>query len=65
MAPEEDIAQLRGLFPDWRFGTTWATLNTGPDQRRITASRNGVLIIGSDAYEVAWKIHREEPDQTI
>jgi hypothetical protein len=55
-----DIDRLRADHPLWRIGTTWATVNTGPDPRRLTATREGVLLSAWTAAELSAKIAAEE-----
>jgi hypothetical protein len=55
----EDIVWLRERFTDWNFGTMWTTVSSGPDHRRIWASRNGVLLSADTAIALVGKIERE------
>jgi hypothetical protein len=55
-----DLDELRAQLPDWHIGTVWATAATGPDARRITARRDGVLLSAWTAAELAIGIQREE-----
>lgn len=57
-----DLDSLREQFPSWRFGTTWASAASGPDKRRLTASREGVLLTAWNQFELASKIRREEAE---
>jgi len=54
-----DIARLREQFPDWAFGTVWATAASGPDVRRLWAMRDGILLLAWTAAELAGDIQRE------
>jgi hypothetical protein len=56
----DDLDRLREQFPAWRFGTVWATAATGPDQRRLWASRDGIMITAWNAAELAMDIRLEE-----
>ena len=56
----DDLAQLREEFPAWRFGTVWATAASGPDQRRLWATREGVTLTAWNRFELAADIRREE-----
>jgi hypothetical protein len=58
--PPSDIARLREQFPGWRIGTTWASAASGPDVRRLTATRDGVLLTAWNAAELARNIRYEE-----
>jgi hypothetical protein len=57
---QTDLDSLREQFPGWRFGSVWATAATGPDQRRLWASRDGVMITAWNAAELAQDIRREQ-----
>jgi hypothetical protein len=54
------LAKLRQDYPAWNFGSVWATVGSGPDARRLWASRDGVLLSAWTAAELARKIRREE-----
>ncbi len=54
-----DLAQLRQQFPGWRFGTVWATAATRPDQRRLWAAKDGILLSAWNAAALAADIRRE------
>lgn len=56
---QDDLAGLRREHPGWNFGTVWTSVNSGPDQRRIWASRNGVLLSAWTAAELTADIKRE------
>ena len=58
-----DLDDLREQFPGWRFGTVWATAATGPDARRLTATKDGVLLTAWTAAELARDIRWEEQPQ--
>ena len=60
MISADDLNRLREQFPTWRFGTVWATAATGPDQRRIWATRDAVTVTAWNAAELAQKVRREE-----
>ena len=55
-----DLARLRQEHPGWTFGSVWATAASGPDARRLWASRDGVLLTAWTAAELAGNIRREE-----
>lgn len=56
----EDLDALRSEFPDWQFGSVWATAATGPDARRIWAYRSGIgLLTAWTAAELATSVRRE------
>jgi hypothetical protein len=56
----DDLDRLREQFPAWRFGTIWATAASGPDKRRLWASRDGIMITAWNAAALAQDIRREE-----
>jgi hypothetical protein len=56
----DDLAVLRRDYPGWNFGSVWAIAGSGPDARRLWASRNGVLLSAWTAAELALDINREE-----
>jgi len=56
----EDLAALRAKHPAWRFGTAWASAGSGPDRRRVWASREGILLSAWDAAALSADIRREE-----
>jgi hypothetical protein len=55
----DDLARLKLEHPGWNFGTVWTTVNSGPDKRRIWASRDGVILSGWTAAELAQDLNRE------
>jgi hypothetical protein len=56
----DDLARLRRDHPSWNFGSVWAGAASGPDARRLWASRNGVLLSAWTATELVRDINREE-----
>ncbi len=54
------MTRLRREHPGWLIGTVWATAATGPDARRLTATREGILLTAWTAAELARDIRREE-----
>ena len=40
----EDLARLREEFPEWRFGTVWASAALDPHARRLWARHADVLL---------------------
>lgn len=59
----DDLAGLRRDHPGWNFGTVWATACSGPDTRRLWASRDGMLLSAWTAAELARDIRHEEDAQ--
>lgn len=58
--PSDDLERLRAEFPAWRFGTVWVTAASGPDARRLWASRGTVLLTNWDAAGLRASISAEE-----
>ncbi len=58
---ERDLDALRRDFPGWRYGSLCTTVATraGPP-RKITASRNGVILAAETVHELRQKLHLEE-----
>lgn len=56
----DDLDRLREQFPGWQIGSVWATAATGPDVRRVTATKDGMLLSAWNAAELAADIRREE-----
>jgi hypothetical protein len=42
--PTSDLDRLRAEFPGWTFGSSWTVVGTGPDRRRLWASRGAVYL---------------------
>jgi len=57
---QDDIARLREAHPLWAFGSVWSTAATGPDWRRLTASREGIRLHAWTAEELSRLIAAEE-----
>jgi hypothetical protein len=55
-----DLSQLREEFPDWRFGTVWASAASGPDRRRLWARRGTVLLSAWNAAGLRASIDYEQ-----
>jgi hypothetical protein len=62
--PSDDLAQLREQFPAWRFGTVWATANSGPDRRRLWARHEDVLLSAWSAAGLRAAMLAEEARST-
>ena len=58
--PGWDIERLREAHPLWRIGSVWATAASGPDARRLTASRDGIQVHAWTAEELSECIAYEE-----
>jgi hypothetical protein len=59
-AQRSDLDELRERFPEWRFGTVWASAATGPDARRLWATRDSITLTAWNAAELFLEISREE-----
>ncbi len=59
-----DIDKLRWDFPGWTFGATWTTVASGPDRRRLTAMKDGILLSAWTAASLAADIRREEREES-
>lgn len=60
-AISSDLADLRKEFAGsgFTFGSVWASAGTGPDVRRLFASRDGMLLTSWNAAELRMKIRYE------
>ena len=54
----DDITRLEREFPAWDFGTSWVTVGSGPDVRKIWAwpLDGGPQVTAADADEMRRKI---------
>jgi hypothetical protein len=57
---DDDLTKLRKDHPGWNFGSAWASAASGPDARRVWASRDGMLLSAWTAAELVRDIRREE-----
>jgi hypothetical protein len=55
-----DIDRLNAQHPCWAFSVIWASANSGPDRRRLVATREGIRVDAWDAAELSAKIGAEE-----
>ena len=55
-----DLDALRQDYPRWRFGSVWTSAASGPDVRRLYATKDGRLLTAWTAVELAAVIRREE-----
>jgi hypothetical protein len=55
-----DVERLREQHPLWAIGSVWASANSGPDRRKLTASREGIQLHAWDAAELSRMIAAEE-----
>jgi hypothetical protein len=58
MTEGDYLTQLRAQYPDWRFGTVWATAASGPDVRRLWATRDGITVTAWTAPELRLAIEQ-------
>jgi hypothetical protein len=58
---DSDLADLHTEFAGsgFTFGSVWASAATGPDARRLYASRGGVLITSWTAAELRIRVRDE------
>jgi hypothetical protein len=56
---DEALAALSVQFPEWRFGTIWATAATGPDRRRLWARNGDILLTAWNAAGLCEAINAE------
>jgi hypothetical protein len=47
--PAPDIERLRAQHAAWRIDAVWEAAASGPDRRRLTATREGVRLTAWDA----------------
>jgi len=57
---QSDIERLCEAHPLWRIGSVWVAAGSGPDIRRLTASREGIRVHARTAGELSVRIAREE-----
>jgi hypothetical protein len=57
---DSDLDQLRERFPTWHIRVAWATAATGPDRRRIVATRDGITLSAFSIAALAQEIERAE-----
>jgi hypothetical protein len=55
-----DIELLREAHPAWAIGSVWATAASGPDRRKLWASRGGVTVHAWSAAGLSEQIAIEE-----
>jgi hypothetical protein len=53
MIQPDDLTKLRQELPAWNFGSVWASAASGPDRRRLWATRDGMLLSAWTAAELA------------
>jgi hypothetical protein len=54
------IDRLRQAHPLWAIGSVWTSAASGPDVRRLTASREGIQVYAWTEAELSAKIAAEE-----
>ena len=61
MAEPTDLDRLREQqHPLWAIGAVWAGASSGPDRRKLTASREGIQLHAWDAAGLSRKIAAED-----
>ncbi len=58
--PVSDIGQLQRDHPGWFIGSVWASAASGPDARRLVATRDGIQVHAWTAAELSRLISYEE-----
>jgi hypothetical protein len=58
--PAPDIEGLRASYPLWHIEAAWVTHASGPDARRLTATREGIRVTAWTAAELTRKIAERE-----
>ena len=58
----DELAKLRKDYPGWNFGSVWASAASGPDARRLWATRDGMLLSAWTAAELGRNIQKEDKD---
>jgi hypothetical protein len=49
----DDLTRLRAQHPGWHIGTVWISAATGPDARRLDATRDGIRLHAWSAAELS------------
>jgi hypothetical protein len=57
----EDVASLAREFPEWEFGTSYITANSGPDARFLWARRERQLITAWSRAALACQVRDQQP----
>jgi hypothetical protein len=58
--PESDVDRLRARYPGWAITATWTSAATGPDARRLTATRGCIRVDAWTESELARLLAAEE-----
>lgn len=61
MITDQELEAVKKDFPSWRYGSICTTVATraGPP-RKVTASRDGILVVAETEYELRQKLQHEE-----
>lgn len=62
--PMHDIGQLQQGHPGWFIGSVWASAGSGPEARRLVATRGGIQVHAWNAAELSRLIDHEEAANT-
>jgi hypothetical protein len=54
--PAPDIERLRTQHAAWRIDYAWTSAASGPDARRLTATREGIRVTAWTAAELTRKV---------
>ena len=63
MTDPSDIERLHEKHPGWLIGTVWVSAGSGPDARRLYATRDGIQVHAWTAAELSERIEDEENTQ--
>jgi hypothetical protein len=62
--PPDDLDRLREQYPGWTFGRLWITAASGPDKRRLWASRGPIFLSAWSAAALAAEVgHYKFPSE--
>ena len=56
----DDLARLRERHPGWTSRAVWTSAASGPDRRRLTAIREGIILSAWGAAALSESVRREE-----
>jgi hypothetical protein len=58
--PEADLARLRARHSGWAITAVWTSAGTGPDARRLAATREGIRVTAWTPAELSALIAERE-----
>ena len=56
----DDLTRLRNQHAGWRIAAVWISAATGPDARRLDATRDGIRVHARSAAELSARIREAE-----